>query len=241
MCSPHRSTNWYRVMVINKKINIYLTPFLGWGLVLLCGFSCGPTELPRLNLEFEIPVSTIPAKEIYFVGDTLSIKILFSKELKDMTSEYSYSFENFDFRGAVRVVELVDKTKDQASQPGAFGSIELKNEIGGFEIVSDSGAELNFHYDRESYILMTKLILKKQGIYSIIFFTRNSSLGVTSLNRTLEIPGYIANIKNIYYKVNEGIVTNNHLINENTINYFDENDVANNWYKPFFSFKVVEK
>ncbi len=139
------------------------------GLVLLCGFSCGPTELPRLNLEFEIPVKTIPAKEIYFVGDTILVEILFSKELKDMTSEYIYVFEDFDFKGAMRFLELVDKTLDQPSQPGAFSSVKLFNEIGGLEIVSDSEAELNYHFNVEQYILRTNLVLHKPGIILCLF------------------------------------------------------------------------
>ncbi len=73
------------------------------------------------------------------------------------------------------------------------------------------------------------------------FFTRSSSYGDTSFKKSLNIPGYIAEIKDIYYKVNDGLVTNTHLINENTINNIEENEGPNNWHRPFFSFKVIEK
>jgi hypothetical protein len=237
MFSQHRLINWYRVMGINKKINIYLTPFLGWGLILLCGFSCGPTELPRLNLEFEIPVSTIPAKEIYSIGDTLTIEIEFTKNLTDVNNTYTYNFEEFNFNGMIRMNKIGDKNLQSGLQPGGLPLIKIYNLRGGFYPFSDAGAQFEYEFSNDYFILKSKYVLQQEGVYSISFFTNFDEF--SGFNNKLNIEGKIAYVNNIFYKINQG-QTNFHLLFENSkINWQEETNKPGE--NSIFTFRVIEE
>ena len=239
MSNQHRSTNWYRVMGIKDKICHKILPLL-IGVIFFSGSSCEPKDDIYLALDYELPVDIYPATDTYRVGDTLTIKIQFNKYLTDRSGEYTTVFENFDFQGRVRFLELSNKNLTHANQPGAFGKVNIQNKIGSIEVGYDAGALLNYDFDGENYTLISKLILNREGIFSLLFIT-SSSVYNTGLIRKLDIEGKIANIKDIYYKVNDGKVNNNYLIFENTSTNWNDDEEPNNWHRPFFSFKVVEK
>jgi hypothetical protein len=239
MSSPHRLTNWYRAIIIKENYLHKILP-LSIGVIFFMNSACEPKDDLYLALDFEIPVSVYPAKEIYHVGDTLPIEILFPKNLPDKTGNYSPSFESFDFQGVLIFRELRDKNQDSADQPGAFGSVRLINSAGSIEVIGSSGAELIYAFDGEFYRLNVKMVLNRNGVFSMLFAT-NSSAYNPNFKRNLSIERKIADVKDIYYKVNNGIMNNNHLIFENTTSFWDDNDDVNKWYQPRFSFEVVEK
>jgi len=239
MSSQRRLINWYRVMDINYKTCKKILPLL-FGVIFFLNSSCEPKDEIYLSLDFEIPVEIYPAGETYEVGDTLTIIIQFNKYLTDRSGEYTTVFENFDFQGRVGFLELSDKNLFYASQPGAFGKVSIENKIGSIEVGYNAGALLNYYFDGENYNLISKFILNRKGVFSTAFFT-SSSVYNSDLIRKINIDGKIAGIKDIYYKVNDGKVNNNYLIFENTATNWDDNEEPNNWHRPSFSFKVVEK
>jgi hypothetical protein len=226
-------------MDINYKTCKKILPLL-FGVIFFLNSSCEPKDDIYLSLDYEIPVDIYPATDTYRVGDTLTIKIQFNKYLTDRSGEYSTVFENFDFQGEVGFLELSNKNLTYGSQPGAFGKVNIQNKIGSIEVGSDTGALLNYDYDGENYTLVSKFILNRKGMFSLVFYTSNSVYN-TDFKSKLNIEGKIANIKEIYYKVNDGKVNNNYLIFENTATNWDDNEEPNNWHRPSFSFKVVEK
>ena len=225
-------------MVIKENYLHKILPLL-IGVIFFLSSSCEPKDDLYLALDFEIPVSIYPAKEIYHVGDTLAIEILFPKNLPDKTGNYSPTFEPFDFQGVLIFRELKHKNQDSADQPGAFGSARFINSVGSIEVIGSSGAELNYSFDGEFYHLKVNMILGRTGLYSMLFATNNSAYN-PNFNGNLSVEGKIASIKDIHYKVNNGILNNNHLIFNNTTSFWDDNDGVNKWYQPRFSFEVVE-
>ncbi len=224
-------------MDINKKNKFNLTPLLGWGLVFILGCSCGPTELPRINLEFEIPVTTIPARETYVIGDTLSIEIEFTKNLTEVTNTYTYNFEGFNFNGMIRMNRLEDKNLRSGIQPGGLPSVKIVNLRGGFLPFSDAGAQFDYEFLNDTYILKSKFVLQHEGVFSISFFTNTDEF--SGFNRKLNFEGKIASVNNIFYKINQGN-TNFHLLFENSkINWQEQTDKPGE--NSIFSFKVIER
>ncbi len=208
--------------------------------VILSLFTLGSCTKEKLYLskEFQFPVKLAPAKEIFKTGDTININIQFEKILNDRENEVKYLFEDYNFETSVRIIELTEKSEPLAGQPGAIQSFQFINQIGGISPFGSGGGELDLVYYGESYLLSSKMIVRKPGIYLISF-----NISAREPAKLIDPPGgydqIIAGVGATFFIVNSGERLNYHLITQNTASNF-ENPSNEDWARPFFAFKVEE-
>ncbi len=204
----------------------------------LFSFSCTENDTLYLSKEFQLPVEVTPKKEVFNVGDTISININFNKILSDRENTMKYLFEDYNFETSVRIIELTEKSESLAGQPGAIQSFQFINQIGGILPFGSGGGELDLVYSGESYLLSSKMIVRKPGIYSISF-----NISAREPAQLVDPPGgydqIIAGVGATFFIVNSGEGLNYHLITQNTGSNF-ENPSNEDWARPFFAFIVEE-
>ncbi|MCL6260312.1 hypothetical protein M3O96_14515 [Aquiflexum sp. TKW24L] len=228
----------FKIMKIDSNHLFTIRAIIWVGMGFIMGFSCLSEEKEYLTVDFEIPITVSPVKEAYHIGDTIHVEVEFHKELTSFNQDFTYSFEDFNFFAWIRCTQLLDKTKDQPDQPGGLGGFNIVNTKGGLFPFSSAGAEMNYIFENDMYVMKTSLILRRPGIYSISFHTNNGAYNF-EFQKQLDVPGKVVKIGNLVYKVNNGIGGNNHLIFENTINKWEEDPDKFGW-NSLFSFKVVE-
>ena len=205
----------------------------------LFSFSCTDDDTLYLSKEFQLPVEVTPKKEVFNVGDTISININFNKILTDRENTTKYLFEDYDFGTSVRIVELSDKNQPLAGQPGAIQSFQFVNNVGGIYPFGSGGGELDLIFTGENYVFSGKMILRKSGVFNISFLNDYSKTAI-AVNPP---PGYkniVAGVSPSFTLVNSGIPFNYHLFPKYTVSKFDTSDSSDTRGRGFFPFVVEE-
>lgn len=142
-----------------------------------CDFliDCQDETLNNLNgYEFEIPVTLTPIKEIYRVGDTLSINIDFSNDVYDRRTDKHYLMKDVHFQPFTVLTDILEGG-DTSSFISSFENFEViipeKYNYG--KVKTSSGAEFldKFYlYEDEHYRLNFQLVPKKASIYQFLHY-----------------------------------------------------------------------
>ena len=206
------------------------------GLIIITGMasSCEPEEKVYLALNFELPVNITPSKSEFKVGDTILIEINFPIHLLDHKREHLVPFEGFDFYGMTRFNRLANASNSWSDQPGANNVFKVNNIVGGIYPFSEAGAEITYEMKDNHFVMKSELICQNQGVFSISFMTG------TDINKNPSeiMEEKIIGRQQVYYKVNDGVRNNNHLIMENTSTVFDDSVIKTIGNQSFFSFKI---
>lgn len=204
----------------------------------LFSFSCVDNDTLYLSKEFQIPVEVMPKREVFKVGDTISININFNKILSDSQNTVNYLFEDYDFGMSIRVVELNDKIKPLAEQPGSIQDFEFLNEVGGIYPFGTGGGELKLDFTGENYVFSSKMILRRSGVFNITFLN-DFSANAIAVNPPSGYKNVIAGIAPSFTLVNSGEPLNYHLFAKNTASEFDSSNNSDFRGRSFFPFIVV--
>lgn len=207
--------------------------------LILASFSCDNDDTLYLNKSFQLPVEVMPKMEIFKVGDTISVNINFPKNLSDKDSTIKYLFEDYDFGTSVRIVELSDKFKPLAGQPGAIESFKFINEVGGIYPFGSGGGDLSLVFMGHNYVFTGKIILRNPGIFNISFLS-DFSKNATAVEAPSGYKNIFAGVGPSFTLVNSGIPLNYHLFSKYTASEFDTTDGSDTQGRSFFPFMVVE-
>jgi hypothetical protein len=205
----------------------------------LFSFSCTDDDTLYLSKEFQLPVEVTPKKEVFNVGDTISININFNKILTDRENTTKYLFEDYDFGTSVRIVELSDKTHPLGGQPGAIQSFQFVNNVGGIYPFGSGGGDLDLIFTGENYVFSGKMILRKSGVFNISFLNDFSGTAI-AVNPPLGYKNIVAGVSPSFTLVNSGIPFNYHLFPKYTASEFDTSDSSDTRGRSFFPFVVEE-
>jgi len=119
---------------------------------------------------FQIPATLSPAKEIYSVGDTITISSRFSDQVFDKATNKTYSLIDFNFYPIARAKRLDTIKPDNSAEFEFLVSPEFNFNPFTF---SDGVTELNgqYNYQGDEYYLEYRIILKETGLFLISLAT----------------------------------------------------------------------
>ncbi len=170
--------------------------------------------------QFEIPMTLSPAKEIYKIGDTISINSQFSDQVYEAVTDQFYSLMEFKFYPAFDINEISDSIRDQTALNNFEVIIDtVKYDF--IEYVYSSGAvtyDGEYLYKDGEYSLEYKLIPKATGLY---IFGQDSQTDF--LNENQGFPGKCNNKAiNVRTILNNRTSNNNiHLAKDSPIHHYN--------------------
>ena len=119
------------------------------------------------NYVFEIPSSFSPQKEIYNVGDTITIKSTFTNSVYDRSTQRNYVLKNFKFYPEFTIIKISQKTSDRAAFFLFDVIIEPQYNITYF--YGSGSKELNYYgqflNENSSYNLKLSIVPKDTGLF----------------------------------------------------------------------------
>lgn len=176
---------------------------------------------------FTLPVSITPAKEVYNIGDTITIISEFSDQLVGLNIEET-EIGTFDMKGIqwkprIRIFKIdtfITERDDHVSKIAANFYIDVSNTLFEYKVYSTGDEALVGEYVEQGNKFSFKIIISPQikGTYYIEFDSRNNygNFGFQ------DYPGVCKNdILNIYYKTNEGKDNNLHFLKESPDPFWD--------------------
>ncbi len=177
-----------------------------------CARNC---DVPGAGYMFEIPATLSPKQRVYSVGDTISLRSVFSDNVYERATEQDYLLENFLFYPGVNFERLdtagID-TIELVTEAHFDFLIETRFDLNIFNSIFDGVVLLGqYIYANNEYILEYEFVAKKPGMYLMYF---SSDLGLQGENQ--DFPGKcdsqgIANTRTV---LNDGADNNADLLLE---------------------------
>ncbi|HRX27893.1 MAG TPA: hypothetical protein P5235_00800 [Saprospiraceae bacterium] len=204
-----------------KPIIKILTPFL----ITVC-IQCCIQDTSHCPHTFTLPVSIIPAQEVYSLGDTINIISEFNDQVSALTIEKkeagTFDMHGIKWKPAIsyyKLDTLIPNRDDHISDFSNFAEVELL--LGDLQIhrFSSRFEQVYGEYQEQDHIFKFSLniIPKRKGLYFIEFSSDN---GVVNIFQ--DFPG--ACDRELFYvnfDTNEGAENNYHLIFESPDTYWN--------------------
>jgi len=190
---------------------------------------------------FEIPVTLSPTREIYNIGDTITIISSFSEEVYDRNTDRYYALTDFSFYPRMIIREISDTITNEAALSNFDVLIDTIYNISGFQYNSGGISYLwQYNYQNNYYNLSCNLIAKNPGLFH---FSYSSSLSTTGEHQEFE--GKCPRTANDATVVlNQGASNNFYLVNESPDPHYNEwmegNPEARFHKHGGYCFRVVE-
>jgi len=192
--------------------------------------------------KFTIPVELSPIKEVYNIGDTISITSMFSDRLYEEKTDREYDLVNFKFYPAMRLREISDSIADEAG--ALYFDIAINDEFNFNQFNYSDGAIGyigDYNYENNSYKLNYKIIPQSSGLFHFSHLT-----ALTTLGHDQEFEGKCRNVDvgDSVVELNNGASNNFHLVNESPDPHYNEwmlgNPEARFHKHGGYCFRVVE-
>ncbi len=125
---------------------------------------CKPDKYGEI-LELVVPITTSPSKDTFAIGDTISFKANFTKEIQIYNTNNTIRLDSFDFFGLFGISEISDSFErfniniDTIVTVGQLGYLPLYDNAVAYPVTfleNDSGYHLEF-----------KIVLNSSGIFWI--------------------------------------------------------------------------
>ncbi len=179
-------------------------------------------QIAGVTYEFEIPATFSPARDTFYVGDTITVASVFSNEVYERETDKWYRLKNFKFYPDMWVREISDTIVNNAA-------------LNDFEVIVDSifnfgkaifndgsvsyYGNYNYEIDTEKYSLVYKLVPLKTGFY---YFSHALLIGQFGEHQNFE--GKCKNLEvDAAVNLNEGADNNIDMLRDSPDSYF------NNW------------
>jgi hypothetical protein len=124
--------------------------------------------------EFEIPVTLVPAKDTFRIGDTISITSIFDDMVFERKTQQEYLLEDWRFFPSLRVYRI-DTVPYQDAIPFMELIIGAKADLGIFQY-SDGDLALNGEYEYRDgvYNLTYDMVVLNPGLYCLFQASRQT-------------------------------------------------------------------
>ena len=177
-----------------------------------CAINC---DVPGSGYMFEIPATLSPKQRVYSVGDTISLRSVFSDNVYDRATEQDYLLENFLFYPGVnfeRLDTLGIDTIELVTEAHFDFLIEKRFDLNIFNSTFDGVVLLGqYNYANNEYILEYGFVPKKPGIYLMYF---NSFIGQNGEDQDFPGKCRLTDISNTRTVLNDGADNNADLLLE---------------------------
>ncbi len=183
--------------------------------------------------QFEIPITLSPVKEIYKIGDTISISSQFSDQVYEAQTDQFYSLTDFKFYPEISIGEISDSIINR----GALNDFEvivdtLKYDFTKFFFSSGGiSYDSEYLYEEGAYSLAYRIIPKVAGLY---VFGQDSNTDY--LDEHQGFSGKCSNkVVNVRTILNNRTSNNMHLAKDSPIHHYNTR-IFQNPEERFFSF-----
>ena len=144
-------------------------------LISYTSFQCCIKPANKCPRYFEIPVEYSPLVEEYKIGDTLTLKSIFHKEVYERQTDKRYNLEgiNWDFTLNIAQVDIdsTDRVEENAKTSEYIDFLAEDQEKYNLRYYnySDGGSSLEGEYihEKDSFKIELGLVLKKTGIFLV--------------------------------------------------------------------------
>lgn len=145
------------------------------GLLSLLFIRCGGPSCIK-EVRFELPISIVPEKESYSVGDTIWVSMNLPEELTDQLSGEMISIGRYPFETGMNIIKLEDSTWSNGTY-----EIELIESIGEVNIFGFSFPEIvpifDFNEDLQEQRWRFGLVPKVPGSDYVLIFQKRNPFG----------------------------------------------------------------
>ena len=123
-----------------------------------CG-ECKPDKYGEI-LELDIPITTFPSKDTFFIGDTLTIEANFSKEVELYNKSGTIRLDSFKFFALFGISEISDTLEDYAVP---IDTVVEAGKVGYLPLHGALAYPLEFDEDLDGYHLEFKIVIHASG------------------------------------------------------------------------------
>lgn len=122
---------------------------------------CKPDKYGEV-LELDVPISTNPAKDTFFVGDTLTIESNFSKEVQLYNKSETIRLDSFKFFALFGLSEISDTIEDYDIQ---IDTIVQAGKLGYLPLQGAVAYPVEFDENPNGYHFAFKIVIHERGKY----------------------------------------------------------------------------